>query len=322
MSTKNEKNPTGELVILAIVLTLIYIFLKYLGEIVGYVFILGGLVYFFYSLLKRRKTGLLFDLFERKYVAYSKKLLGIYSVGLIVGGFIFAGIGSWLNPSYTYCECEKIAEGEILVDQGIEEGDPFYPSAKRDSWGMEACANKIISDLDLEMSSEKMDVYYVYEVAGKMCSEGFYEKNDGKKVYAGSQGKISILKSLQTLYKNVHYNYLGGLEAEIEEAKKEDERLFGKPNNAVPKQEEVKPTPTPSPEPDSADATPASPSLFVVNDPDGFSNLRQSPGGAIMRKVYKGEKFEVIGEESNHSQVKLADGTIGFIHKSRIIPAP
>lgn len=322
MSTKNEKNPTQELVFLAIVLTLIYIFLKYLGEIVGYVFILGGLVYFIYSLLKRGKTGLLFDLFERKYVAYSKKLLGIYTGVLIVGGLIFVGIGSWLNPSYTYCECEKIAEGEILVDQGIKEGDPFYPTAKRDSWGMEACANKIISNLDLDMSSEKMTVYYVYEVAGKMCSEGFYEKNNGEKVYASSEGKISILKSLQTLFENVHYNYLGGRESEIEEARKEDEKLFGKPNKAVTNQEEVKSTPTPTPEPDSAGASSANTSLFVINDPDGYSNLRQSPGGAIMQKVYKGEKFEVIGEENSHAQVKLANGTIGFIHKSRIVPAP
>jgi hypothetical protein len=320
MSTKNEKKPTGELVILAIALTLIYIFLKYLGEIVGYVFILGGLVYFFYSLLKRRKTGLLFDLFERKYVAYSKKLLGIYSVGLIVGGFIFVGIGSWLNPSYTYCECDEITKDAISWT--VMRGN-YGSTAEFDEAGVDACNKKVINDLDLDIESDKMNVNFTHQVAYEICTVGYYERRkDGAKITESGGGKISILKSLQTLYKNVHYNYLGGREAEIEEARKEDERLFGKPNNAVPKQEEVEPTPTPSPEPDSADVTPASPTLFVVNDPDGFSNLRQSPGGAIMRKVYKGEKFEVIGEESNHSQVKLADGTIGFIHKSRIIPAP
>ena len=120
----------------------------------------------------------------------------------------------------------------------------------------------------------------------------------------------------------MHYNYLGGRESEIEEARKEDEKLFGKPKDAVTNQEEVKPTPTPVPEPESVDIAPAEPSFFVINDPDGYSNLRQSPGGTIMQKVYKGEKFEVIGEENSHAQVKLANGTIGFIHKSRIVPAP
>lgn len=320
MSTKNEKNPTQELVFLAIVLTLIYIFLKYLGEIVGYVFILGGLVYFFYSLLKRGKTGLLFDLFERKYVAYSKKLLGIYTVGLIVGGLIFVGIGSWLNPSYTYCECDEITQ-DAMVWMALrgENGS----TAKLDEAAVDACNKKVINDLDLDIESEKMNIAFTHQVAYEICTDGYYKRSkDGAKITESGGGKISILKSLQTLYKNVHYEYLGGRESEIEEARKEDEKLFGKPKKAVTNQEEVKPTPSPVPEPESVDIAPAEPSFFVINDPDGYSNLRQSPGGTIMQKVYKGEKFEVIGEENSYAQVKLANGTIGFIHKSRIVPAP
>lgn len=59
--------------------------------------------------------------------------------------------------------------------------------------------------------------------------------------------------------------------------------------------------------------------LFMINDPDGYSNLRKTPGGEIIKKVYENEHFEVIGEKANHQEVKLKDGTIGFIHNSRVV---
>lgn len=59
--------------------------------------------------------------------------------------------------------------------------------------------------------------------------------------------------------------------------------------------------------------------LYSINDPDGYSNLRRDPGGEIIKKVYDTEKFEVIGEKDKHKKVKLSDGTIGYIHNSRVV---
>tara|TARA_B100000123_G_C25369052_1_gene270571 strand:+ start:12 stop:161 length:150 start_codon:yes stop_codon:yes gene_type:complete len=46
--------------------------------------------------------------------------------------------------------------------------------------------------------------------------------------------------------------------------------------------------------------------------------LRLYFAGEVLRKVYSYEKFKVIREEKKHKKVKLSDGTIGFIHNSRI----
>jgi hypothetical protein len=37
--------------------------------------------------------------------------------------------------------------------------------------------------------------------------------------------------------------------------------------------------------------------------------------------VYKNETFEIITPGDTHSEVKLTDGTTGFIHNSRIAEA-
>lgn len=59
--------------------------------------------------------------------------------------------------------------------------------------------------------------------------------------------------------------------------------------------------------------------FFKVEDQDGYSNLRDSPNGEIIKKVMVTEKFEVIGSEGAWKMVKLADGTIGYIHGSRVV---
>ena len=61
--------------------------------------------------------------------------------------------------------------------------------------------------------------------------------------------------------------------------------------------------------------------LYVINDPDGYTNLRATPGGKILRKVYENETFEIITPGDTYSEVKLTDGTTGFIHNSRIAAA-
>ena len=70
---------------------------------------------------------------------------------------------------------------------------------------------------------------------------------------------------------------------------------------------------------------PAAPAVprgdYSINDPDGYTNMRATPGGKIIRKVYKNETFEIVTPGDTHSEVKLADGTTGFIHNSRIAKA-
>ncbi len=63
-----------------------------------------------------------------------------------------------------------------------------------------------------------------------------------------------------------------------------------------------------------------SPVLFSIQDPDGYTNLRATPGGVIIRKVLENETFEIVSEGETHTQVKFADGSTGFIHNSRIAP--
>jgi hypothetical protein len=59
--------------------------------------------------------------------------------------------------------------------------------------------------------------------------------------------------------------------------------------------------------------------LYTISDTDGYSNLRKTPGGEIIRKVYENETFEVLGDEDKHKKVKLEDGIIGYIHNSKVI---
>ncbi|MBK5213268.1 MAG: SH3 domain-containing protein [Flavobacteriaceae bacterium] len=58
---------------------------------------------------------------------------------------------------------------------------------------------------------------------------------------------------------------------------------------------------------------------YVIQDLDGYSNLRNKPNGEIVKTVYDSEKFEVIGSEGKYKKVKLKDGTIGYIHASRVV---
>lgn len=68
----------------------------------------------------------------------------------------------------------------------------------------------------------------------------------------------------------------------------------------------------------SSDVTPIV-TLYKVNDPDGYSNLRTTPNGSIIRKVLNTETFEVIGTDGKFKKVRLSDGVEGFIHESRVI---
>jgi hypothetical protein len=79
----------------------------------------------------------------------------------------------------------------------------------------------------------------------------------------------------------------------------------------------------PSPEP-AVEAAPATPQkqavqLYSIQDPDGYTNLRATAGGKIIRKVYENETFELVEAGETYSKIKLKDGTTGFLHNSRIV---
>ena len=61
--------------------------------------------------------------------------------------------------------------------------------------------------------------------------------------------------------------------------------------------------------------------LYSIDDPDGYTNLRATPGGTVIRKVLEDETFEIVESGETHARVKFADGSTGFIHNSRIIQA-
>jgi hypothetical protein len=58
---------------------------------------------------------------------------------------------------------------------------------------------------------------------------------------------------------------------------------------------------------------------YTISDPDGFSNLRETPNGTIIQEVFVGDIFQVIGLEKGFKKIRLADGTEGFVHASRIV---
>jgi hypothetical protein len=60
---------------------------------------------------------------------------------------------------------------------------------------------------------------------------------------------------------------------------------------------------------------------YSINDPDGYTNLRATPGGKIIRKVYENETFDIIESAEPYSKIKLTDGTVGYLHTTRISPA-
>ena len=58
--------------------------------------------------------------------------------------------------------------------------------------------------------------------------------------------------------------------------------------------------------------------LFKIEDPDGYCNMRETPGGNIIRIVYDSETFEVVDSDGKWKNVKFSDGTTGYIHESRV----
>lgn len=67
-------------------------------------------------------------------------------------------------------------------------------------------------------------------------------------------------------------------------------------------------------------APPAAQTKGVVRDPDGYSNIREvaSLQARVIATARDGEMVAVLGQERDWVKVSLANGTVGFIHESRI----
>lgn len=59
----------------------------------------------------------------------------------------------------------------------------------------------------------------------------------------------------------------------------------------------------------------------VINDPDGYTNVRQQPNGKsqIIARISEGQGFTTHPQSAEWWQVKLGNGAIGYMHKSRIV---
>ncbi|MBO0347933.1 SH3 domain-containing protein [Phormidium pseudopriestleyi FRX01] len=58
--------------------------------------------------------------------------------------------------------------------------------------------------------------------------------------------------------------------------------------------------------------------FWTVQDDDGWSNLRGSPGGDVIGRVRSGGRVLRIGGGGDWAQVITSDGTVGYIHNSRL----
>jgi hypothetical protein len=110
-----------------------------------------------------------------------------------------------------------------------------------------------------------------------------------------------------------------------EEVIEEEAPAPSQEEEVVQEEEEGSSYSEPSPEPavEAAAATPQKPAvqLYSIKDPDGYTNLRATAGGKIIRKVYENETFELVEAGETYSKIKLKDGTTGFLHNSRIAVA-
>ena len=76
--------------------------------------------------------------------------------------------------------------------------------------------------------------------------------------------------------------------------------------------------------PDRLVAAPGPNDVFVltavIDDPDGFTNIRsgKSASSAVLARVTRHEQFSTFRQDGEWWQVRTRDGTIGYMHASRI----
>jgi hypothetical protein len=115
-------------------------------------------------------------------------------------------------------------------------------------------------------------------------------------------------------------------------AKKESNPERITPASVIPPSSTVAPTSPPetarsaSPQSAATDAplrsaaSPASQAKGIIRDPDGYSNVREVPSlqSRAIATARDGETVVVLGKERDWIKVSLANGTVGYVHESRI----
>ena len=58
----------------------------------------------------------------------------------------------------------------------------------------------------------------------------------------------------------------------------------------------------------------------VIHDPDGYSNVREvaSLQSRVIATARDGETVVVLGKDRDWIRVSLSNGTVGYVHESRI----
>jgi len=76
----------------------------------------------------------------------------------------------------------------------------------------------------------------------------------------------------------------------------------------------------PTPSPADEKSTPKAELQAVINDPDGFTNIRSGPGTQyeVISRVVNGELFYVLSPQGDWWRVRTREGKYGYIHRSRI----
>jgi hypothetical protein len=149
------------------------------------------------------------------------------------------------------------------------------------------------------------------------------EKLDLKKIVA-IWGVVILLLFAKQFFTSMSNETQDTQEEETtEEVIEEEAPAPSQEEEQVQEEEEESTYAEPSPAPAAPAAVPAVPQkqavqLYSIQDPDGYTNLRATPGGTIIRKVYENETFELVEAGETYSKIKLKDGTTGFLHNSRI----
>jgi hypothetical protein len=93
------------------------------------------------------------------------------------------------------------------------------------------------------------------------------------------------------------------------------------PSPTAPSSNAIAPTAaTPLASPPSTVAPPALQARGVVRDPDGYSNVREVPSlqARVIATARDGETVAILARERDWIKVSLANGTVGYIHESRV----
>lgn len=105
MSEEQNSKWTSLGIVLIIGITILYFLFKYLGNFLGYILILTGIIYFAYNFFKK-------NLIKETY---------IYGAIIFVLGLTSFGLNSFLN--YSHCDCYEISMDRYMGEDNFNEYD-------------------------------------------------------------------------------------------------------------------------------------------------------------------------------------------------------